>query len=156
MTIDGIQAASLRAELARDPDLPGLQTRWGVLTSKKAPPHVPKNPLLRLLAYRLQATALDDLDPATLRYLERIVAAGKASPPVALPAPTRSPPVPQVACFDTAFHQTQPDIASLYRRSAKISPRCFSSMPRTATSLRSSRCWRSHETRCTNASSCPW
>ena len=79
---------------ARARSLPGLQTRWGALTSKKAPPHVPKNPLLRLLAYRLQATALDDLDPATLRYLERIVAAGKASPPVALPAPHALSPVP--------------------------------------------------------------
>jgi Protein of unknown function (DUF2924) len=90
MTSDLNQAASLETEIARlrDLDLSGLQTRWRALTGKKAAPQLPKHLLLRLLAYRLQATVLGDLDAATLRYLERIAAAGrKARPPLALPAP---------------------------------------------------------------------
>src|SRR5215207_7227636 len=88
MPLDQTRAPALEPEIARlrGLDLDGLRTRWRALTGRKAPPHAPKHLLLRLLAYRIQAEALGDLDPATTRYLERIASAGrKASAPVPIP-----------------------------------------------------------------------
>ncbi len=88
MPLDQTRAAALEPEIARlrDLDLEGLRTRWRAVTGRKAPPHLPKSLLLRLLAYRTQADALGDLDPATIGYLDRIASAGrKASAPVPLP-----------------------------------------------------------------------
>ena len=72
MLLDPGKAAALEQEIARwrDLDLAGLQARWKTLTGRKAPPHLPKHLLLRLLAYRVQADAFGDLDPATTRFLE--------------------------------------------------------------------------------------
>jgi hypothetical protein len=89
MALDLVKAAALEDEIARlrDLDLMGLHARWKGLTGRKAPPHLPKHLLLRLLAYRLQADALGDLDKATTRFLEQLAAGGrKASAPVPLPA----------------------------------------------------------------------
>jgi hypothetical protein len=88
MPLDQIRAAALEPEIARlrGLDLDGLRVRWRALTGRKAPPHLPKHLLLRLLAYRMQAEALGDLDPATIRFLERLAAGGrKASASVPLP-----------------------------------------------------------------------
>ena len=88
MPLDQTRAAALEPEIARlrDLDLDALRIHWRALTGRKAPPHLPKHLLLRLLAYRIQADALGDLDPATIRYLERIASAGrKASAPVLIP-----------------------------------------------------------------------
>ena len=88
MPLDQTRAASLEPEIARlrALDLDGLRARWRALTGRKAPPHLPKPLLLRLLAYRVQAEALGDLDPATIRFLERLAAGGrKASAPVPIP-----------------------------------------------------------------------
>jgi Protein of unknown function (DUF2924) len=47
-------------------------------------------PLLRLLAYRIQADALGDLDPATVRYLNRLVGSeANASTPLSGEGATR-------------------------------------------------------------------
>jgi Protein of unknown function (DUF2924) len=88
MALDPMKAAALEDEIARlrDLDLTGLRARWKALTGRKAPPHLPKHLLLRLLAYRLQADALGDLDKATIRFLEQLATGGrKASAPVPLP-----------------------------------------------------------------------
>ena len=89
MLLDPSKAAALEQEIARwrDLDLAGLQARWKALTGRKAPPHLPKHLLLRLLAYRVQADAFGDLDPATIRFLERLATGGRqANTPVPLPA----------------------------------------------------------------------
>ena len=88
MPFDQTRAAALEPEIARlrDLDLDALRVRWRALTGRKAPPHLPKHLLLRLLAYRVQADTLGDLDTATVRYLERIASAGrKASASVPIP-----------------------------------------------------------------------
>ncbi len=59
-------------------DLAGLKQRWRSVTGRKAAAQVPKHLLLRMLAYRLQADVLGDLDKATVRYLEKI-AGGEGS-----------------------------------------------------------------------------
>ena len=72
--LDPSKAAALEQEIARwrDLDLSGLQARWKALTGRKAPSHLPKHLLLRLLAYRIQANTFGDLDQATIRFLERL------------------------------------------------------------------------------------
>ncbi len=89
MLLDPSKAAALEQEIARwrDLDLSGLQARWKALTDRKAPLHLPKHLLLRLLAYRVQADAFGDLDQATIRFLERLATGGRqANTPVPLPA----------------------------------------------------------------------
>lgn len=68
------RAATLEIEIAhlRDLDLDGLRARWRTSCGRKAPAHLPKHLLLRILAYRLQAEVLGDLDASTLRVLTRI------------------------------------------------------------------------------------
>jgi len=88
MPLDQTRAAALEPEIARlrDLDLEGLRTRWRAVTGRKAPPHLPKHLLLRLLAYRIQADALGDLDQAMIRYLDRIASVGRsATIPVPIP-----------------------------------------------------------------------
>src|SRR3954470_736124 len=90
----------LSAEIVslKELDLDGLRARWRKLFRAPAPPHLPKYLLFRVLAYRIQANALGDLDRETVRFLDQVArdseqrraAAGyrrsKAAPPV--------PPVP--------------------------------------------------------------
>jgi hypothetical protein len=66
--------AVLEGEIAhlRGLDLLGLRARWRTSFGRQAPAHLPKHLLLRLLAYRIQADALGDADPATVRYLDRL------------------------------------------------------------------------------------
>ena len=56
--------------------------------------------------------------PEVLRSLESLVSLAPLHQPHNLAAiravAARRPDLPQVACFDTAFHQTQPEIARLY------------------------------------------
>jgi hypothetical protein len=56
-----------RIEIAqlRGLDLRGLQARWKITFRKPAPLHLPRHLLFGVLAYRLQADALGDLDAAT-------------------------------------------------------------------------------------------
>jgi hypothetical protein len=52
-----------------DLDLAGLRLCWRNHVGGTSPTHLPKWLLARLLAYRVQAAALGDLDPATLRRI---------------------------------------------------------------------------------------
>lgn len=76
---------ALRAEIAglRDLDLTALRRRWRVLFGKKAPEHLSRSLLVRILAYRVQARALGDLDRETVRFLDRL--AKDKDVPVPLP-----------------------------------------------------------------------
>jgi hypothetical protein len=69
---------SLDDEIAhlRDLDLHGLRARWKSLLRQQPPPHLPRHLLFAVLAYRLQADALGDLDPATARLLRQVATDG--------------------------------------------------------------------------------
>ena len=64
---------SLEAEIAhlRGLDLRGLRARWRGTYKKEAPAHLPRHLLFRVLAYRLQADRLGDLDPETAKLLSQ-------------------------------------------------------------------------------------
>lgn len=55
----------------RDLDVDGLRARWEAAHGKKAPSHLPRHLLLRILAYRLQAERMGDLDSESERILDR-------------------------------------------------------------------------------------
>jgi hypothetical protein len=63
----------LEIEIARlrGLDVTSLHTRWRTVFRRQAPPHLPRHLLFRILAYRLQADSLGDLEPETLRLLDR-------------------------------------------------------------------------------------
>ena len=52
-------------------DVEELRARWHTVFRRRAPPHLPRHLLLRILAYRLQADHLGDLDAETRRLLDR-------------------------------------------------------------------------------------
>ena len=69
---------SLDDEIAhlRDLDLRSLRARWKSMLRQQPPSHLPRHLLLAVLAYRLQADELGDLDPATARLLKQIATSG--------------------------------------------------------------------------------
>ena len=74
----GPNKVSLDDEIARlrDLDLHGLRARWQSMLRHQPPSHLPRHLLFAVLAYRLQADELGDLDPTTARLLRQIAAAG--------------------------------------------------------------------------------
>ena len=68
---------TLEVEIARlrDLDLGSLQARWHTVFRQKPSPHLPRHLLFRVLAYRLQADQLGDLDSKDKRLLD-----GSATP----------------------------------------------------------------------------
>jgi Protein of unknown function (DUF2924) len=66
--------ASLDNEIARlrGLDVGQLRARWHTVFRRQAPPHLPRHLLFRILAYRLQADRLGDLDADTRSLLDRI------------------------------------------------------------------------------------
>ena len=65
---------ALDAEIARLRGLGvgDLRARWHTMFRRRAPPHLPRHLLFRILAYRLQADRLGDLDADCRRLLDRI------------------------------------------------------------------------------------
>jgi len=53
-------------------DLGELQARWHTAFRRRAPSHLPRHLLFRILAYRLQADRLGELDADSRRLLDRI------------------------------------------------------------------------------------
>jgi len=66
------EQVTLAAEIAqlRELDASTLRARWRIVFRKNAPPHLPRHLLMRVLAYRLQADRLGDLDPESQRLLD--------------------------------------------------------------------------------------
>src|SRR5262249_23398740 len=66
---------SIGEEIAqlRDLDLKGLRVRWLNVFGKPAPEHLTRYLLFRIIAYRLQADRLGDLDAETLKVLNQTV-----------------------------------------------------------------------------------
>jgi hypothetical protein len=59
----------------RDLDLKGLRARWQSVFQRSAPAHLPRHLLFAILAYRIQADRLGDLDHETRQFLDRTEAA---------------------------------------------------------------------------------
>ena len=53
-------------------DVGELRARWHTVFRRRAPPHLPRYLLFRILAYRLQADRLGELDTDSRRLLDRI------------------------------------------------------------------------------------
>lgn len=68
------EKAGLSGELEALPgmDIDGLRLRYRQLHRKTAPAHIPRWLLLRIIACRMQALALGDLDPESIRLLDRV------------------------------------------------------------------------------------
>ena len=66
------EQVTLAAEIAqlRELDVSTLRARWRVVFRKDAPFHLPRHLLMRILAYRLQADRLGDLDAESQRLLD--------------------------------------------------------------------------------------
>ena len=56
----------------RSLDVGDLRARWHTVFRRRAPPHLPRHLLFRILAYRLQVDRLGDLDADCRRLLDRI------------------------------------------------------------------------------------
>ena len=65
------EQVTLAAEIAqlRELEVSTLRARWRVVFRKDAPLHLPRHLLMRVLAYRLQADRLGDLDAESQRFL---------------------------------------------------------------------------------------
>jgi hypothetical protein len=53
-------------------DVGDLRARWHTVFRRRAPPHLPRHLLFRILAYRLQADRFGDLDADSRRRLDRL------------------------------------------------------------------------------------
>lgn len=69
----GFDRKPIEIEVARlrDLDLGELRARWQTVFRRRPPLSLPRHLLLRLLAYRIQAEALGDLDSGCQRILDR-------------------------------------------------------------------------------------
>jgi hypothetical protein len=65
--------ASVEDEIAhlRGLDLNGLRSRWQSVLQRPAPAHLPRHLLFAIIAYRIQAERLGDLDHQTRQVLDR-------------------------------------------------------------------------------------
>jgi hypothetical protein len=71
--------SEVNVEIARlrDLDIRTLRARWHSVFRRQPPPHLPRHLLYRVLAYRLQAEHLGDLDSESQRLLDRSGSPGK-------------------------------------------------------------------------------
>jgi hypothetical protein len=78
--VDRNSINSINVEIAhlRDLDVAALRARWKVVFGRKAPPHLPRHLLFRMVAYRLQVDILGDLDAEVRRHLDQWEIPGKA------------------------------------------------------------------------------
>lgn len=78
------QRRTIEDEIAhlRDLDLKGLRAYWHNEFGRRAPEHLPRYLLFRIIAYQVQADRLGDLDAETQKALEQAV--GRESQPSAV------------------------------------------------------------------------
>jgi hypothetical protein len=62
----------------RELDVAALRARWHTVFGRRSPSHLPRHLLFRILAYRLQADLLGDLDTESQRLLDRSESPEKA------------------------------------------------------------------------------
>ena len=70
----GPTKVSLEEEIAhlRGLELKGLRARWLSVTGREAPTHLQRHLLFAIVAYRVQAEVLGDLDAETVQLLKRV------------------------------------------------------------------------------------
>ena len=64
------QSIDIEIGRLRDLDVGALRARWQTVFQRHPPPHLPRHLLYRMLAYRLQADLLGDLDNECRRLLD--------------------------------------------------------------------------------------
>jgi hypothetical protein len=71
---EACETSSIEAEIARlrGLDVKALRARWRMSFGCNAPPHLARHLLFAMLAYRLQAEVMGDLDAETIRFLKQI------------------------------------------------------------------------------------
>jgi hypothetical protein len=64
---------TINVEIARlrELDVAALRARWHTVFGRRSPSHLPRHLLFRIMAYRLQADLLGDLDAESQRLLDR-------------------------------------------------------------------------------------
>jgi hypothetical protein len=74
IAVEAPETSSVDAEITRlrGLDLKALRARWRRSFGREAPPHLARHLLFAMLAYRLQAEVLGDLDAETVRFLRQI------------------------------------------------------------------------------------
>ena len=77
-TIPDQNALGVEIARLRDLDVGALRSRWHAVFGRRAPPHLPRHLLFRVLAYRLQADHWGDLDGESQRLLDRSESPEKA------------------------------------------------------------------------------
>jgi len=65
-----LEALNVEIARLRDLDIAALRGRWHTVFGRRPPAHLPRHLLFRILAYRLQADRLGDLDDASRRLLD--------------------------------------------------------------------------------------
>jgi hypothetical protein len=87
----GTDVDPLDSEIARLRDLgiDALRAQWQSIFRRDAPPHLPRHLLFAMIAYRLQAEMMGDLDAQTLRLFKQIDL-----------APSKQDAVPLTQAFD--------------------------------------------------------
>ena len=88
-------APVLDAEIAalRELDIHDLRLRWRRAFRRSAPSHLPRQLLVRVLAYKLQADVYGDLDRETVRLLDRLAAEAAEAKAKGLKRPITVPPI---------------------------------------------------------------
>jgi len=71
----------------RELDVAALRARWHTVFGRRSPSHLPRHLLFRILAYRLQADLLGDLDTESQRLLDRSETPEKAGQRAVAPRP---------------------------------------------------------------------
>ena len=76
----GSELEQIDIEIARlrGLDADALRKRWQVVFGRRAPAHLPRHLLFRIIAYRIQADVLGDLDSETRRLLDQSESPEKA------------------------------------------------------------------------------
>jgi hypothetical protein len=64
------QSIDIEIARLRDLDVGALRARWQTIFRRRAPSHLPRHLLFRMLAYRLQVDLLGDLDNQSRRLLD--------------------------------------------------------------------------------------
>ena len=74
ITAQATETSSVEAEIVRlrGLDTKALRARWRTSFRQDAPTHLARHLLFAMLAYRLQAEAMGDLDAETVRFLKQV------------------------------------------------------------------------------------